>query len=153
MREVGEILARGPNVMAGYYRDQAATDAALKDGWLHTGDLGRFDDQGRLYIVGRAKDVIVDAGGNNVYIDEVEESYSHCAYLKELAVVGLEDSRRRAGRGAGGAGIFHVDKAAAPFTISFRPTLPRSARVSIRISASGFCALPTAICRAPGPAR
>ena len=106
MRSVGEILARGPNVMAGYYRDQAATDAALKDGWLHTGDLGRFDDQGRLYIVGRAKDVIVDAGGNNVYIDEVEESYSHSAYLKELAVVGLEDARRRTGRGAGGAGLF-----------------------------------------------
>ena len=88
--EIGEILARGPNVMAGYYRDQAATDAALKDGWLHTGDLGRFDEQGRLYIVGRAKDVIVDAGGNNVYIDEVEEIYSHSPYLKELAVVGLK---------------------------------------------------------------
>src|SRR5208283_2468792 len=85
--EIGEVLARGPNVMAGYYRDQAATDAALKDGWLHTGDLGRFDEQGRLYIVGRAKDVIVDAGGNNVYIDEVEEIYSHSPYLKELAVV------------------------------------------------------------------
>jgi len=88
--QVGEIVARGPNVMAGYYRDQAATDAALKDGWLHTGDLGRFDDQGRLYIVGRAKDVIVDAGGNNVYIDEVEEAYSHSPYVKELAVVGLK---------------------------------------------------------------
>src|SRR5579875_126230 len=88
--EVGEILARGPNVMAGYYRDQAATDAALKDGWLHTGDLGRFDEHGRLYIVGRAKDVIVDAGGNNVYIDEVEEAYSHSPYMKEMAVVGLK---------------------------------------------------------------
>lgn len=88
--EVGEILAHGPSVMAGYYRDQAATDAALKDGWLHTGDLGRFDDQGRLYIVGRAKDMIVDAGGNNVYIDEVEEAYSHSSYCKELAVVGLK---------------------------------------------------------------
>jgi len=87
---VGEILAHGPSVMAGYYRDQAATDAALKDGWLHTGDLGRFDDQGRLYIVGRAKDMIVDAGGNNVYIDEVEEAYSHSSYCKELAVVGLK---------------------------------------------------------------
>ncbi len=88
--EVGEILAHGPNVMAGYYRDQAATEAAIKDGWLHTGDLGRFDEQGRLYIVGRAKDVIVDAGGNNIYIDEVEETYSHSPYLKELAVVGLK---------------------------------------------------------------
>jgi len=88
--EVGEILARGPNVMAGYYRNQAATDAVLRDGWLHTGDLGRLDAEGNLYIVGRAKEVIVDAGGNNVYIDELEEAYGHSPYLKELAVVGLK---------------------------------------------------------------
>jgi len=87
---VGEIVARGPNVMAGYYRDPAATQAALRDGWLHTGDLGRFDEEGRLYIVGRAKDVIVDAGGNNIYIDEIEEAYGHSPYLKEIAVVGLK---------------------------------------------------------------
>jgi long-chain acyl-CoA synthetase len=87
---VGEILARGPNVMSGYYRNPAATDEVLKDGWLHTGDLGRFDSDGRLYIVGRAKDVIVDSGGNNVYIDELEEAYGHSPYLRELAVVGLK---------------------------------------------------------------
>ncbi|MFI5353932.1 MAG: 1-acyl-sn-glycerol-3-phosphate acyltransferase, partial [Candidatus Binatales bacterium] len=87
---VGEILARGPNVMAGYYRNQAATDGVLRDGWLHTGDLGRLDAEGNLYIVGRAKEVIVDAGGNNVYIDELEEAYGHSPYLKELAVVGLK---------------------------------------------------------------
>jgi long-chain acyl-CoA synthetase len=88
--QVGEIVARGPNVMSGYYRNQAATDEALKDGWLHTGDLGSFDEHGRLYIVGRAKDVIVDSGGNNVYIDELEEAYGHSPYVKELAVVGLK---------------------------------------------------------------
>jgi len=88
--EVGEILARGPNVMTGYYRNQAATDAVLRDGWLHTGDLGRLDSDGNLFIVGRAKEVIVDAGGNNVYIDELEEAYGHSPYLKELAVVGLK---------------------------------------------------------------
>jgi long-chain acyl-CoA synthetase len=87
---IGEILARGPNVMSGYYHNQAATDEVLKDGWLHTGDLGRFDDDGRLYIVGRAKDVIVDSGGNNIYIDELEELYGHLSYIKELAVVGLK---------------------------------------------------------------
>ena len=92
-RTVGEILARGPNVMAGYYRNQAATDAVLKDGWLHTGDLGRFDEEGPLYIVGRAKDVIVDSGGNNIYIDEVEEALRPLAFIKELAVVGLKDAR------------------------------------------------------------
>jgi long-chain acyl-CoA synthetase len=86
---IGEILARGPNVMSGYYRNQAATDEVLKDGWLYTGDLGRLDADGRLYIVGRAKDVIVDSGGNNIYIDELEELYGHLAYIKELAVVGL----------------------------------------------------------------
>ena len=87
---VGEIIARGPNVMSGYYENQAATDEVLKDGWLHTGDLGRFDSDGRLYIVGRAKDVIVDSGGNNIYIDQLEEAYGHTQYLRELAVVGLK---------------------------------------------------------------
>ncbi|HZO80100.1 MAG TPA: AMP-binding protein [Candidatus Binataceae bacterium] len=87
---LGEILARGPNVMAGYYRNQAATDEVLRDGWLRTGDLGRLDDEGRLYIVGRAKEVIVDSGGNNIYIDELEEAYGHSPYVKELAIVGLK---------------------------------------------------------------
>jgi long-chain acyl-CoA synthetase len=87
---IGEIVARGPNIMAGYYRNQAATDEVLRDGWLHTGDLGRFDEQGMLYVVGRAKEVIVDSGGNNIYIDELEEAYGHSQYLKELAVVGLK---------------------------------------------------------------
>ncbi|HLK85821.1 MAG TPA: AMP-binding protein [Candidatus Binataceae bacterium] len=86
---VGEILARGPNVMAGYYHNKAATDEVLRDGWLRTGDLGRFDEDGHLYIVGRAKDVIVDSGGNNIYIDELEELYGHSAYIKELAIVGV----------------------------------------------------------------
>ncbi len=88
--EIGEILARGANVMTGYYRNPAATGAVLRDGWLHTGDLGRFDDQANLYIVGRAKEVIVDSGGNNIYIDEIEEAYGHSPYLKELAVVGIK---------------------------------------------------------------
>ena len=87
---IGEIVARGPNVMAGYYRNEAATDEVLMDGWLHTGDLGRFDDDGRLYIVGRAKEVIVDSGGNNIYIEELEEAYGRSQYLKEMAVVGLK---------------------------------------------------------------
>jgi long-chain acyl-CoA synthetase len=88
--EIGEIIAQGPNVMAGYYRNQAATDEVLRDGWLRTGDLGRFDSDGRLYIVGRAKEVIVDSGGNNIYIDELEEAYGHSAYVKEIAVVGYK---------------------------------------------------------------
>lgn len=87
---VGEIIARGPNIMSGYYRNAEATAQVLKEGWLHTGDLGRFDSDNHLSIVGRAKDVIVDSGGNNIYIDELEEAYGHSAYIRELAVVGLE---------------------------------------------------------------
>ena len=87
---IGEIVAHGPNVMAGYYRNEAATAEVLSDGWLHTGDLGRFDDEGRLYIVGRAKEVIVDSGGNNIYIEELEEIYGRSQYVKEMAVVGLK---------------------------------------------------------------
>ncbi len=86
---IGEIVARGPNVMSGYYHNPAATEEVLRDGWLHTGDLGRFDDDGRLYIVGRAKEVIVDSGGNNIYIDELEETFGHSPYVREIAVVGL----------------------------------------------------------------
>ena len=87
---IGEIVAHGPNIMAGYYRNEAATAEVLRDGWLHTGDLGRIDDDGRLYIVGRAKEVIVDSGGNNIYIEELEEIYGRSQYVKEMAVVGLK---------------------------------------------------------------
>ncbi len=88
---IGEVIARGPNVMAGYFENREATDAALKDGWLHTGDLGRLDEQGRLYLVGRQKDVIIDANGKNVYPDEVEELYRESKDIKELSVVGLPE--------------------------------------------------------------
>jgi long-chain acyl-CoA synthetase len=91
--EIGEIVVRGPNVMRGYFRNPAATEEVLKDGWLSTGDLGRFDREGRLYIVGRAKDVIVDSGGNNIYIDEIEEVYGRSHFVKEIAVVGLKVGR------------------------------------------------------------
>jgi long-chain acyl-CoA synthetase len=88
---VGEVIARGPNVMAGYFQDRDATAAVLKDGWLHTGDLGRLDPEGNLYLVGRKKDVIIDANGKNVYPDELEELYGQHPHVKELSVVGLPD--------------------------------------------------------------
>jgi long-chain acyl-CoA synthetase len=88
---IGEVIARGPNVMAGYFQDRDATSAVLKDGWLHTGDLGRLDEEGHLYLVGRRKDVIIDANGKNVYPDELEELYGVHAHIKELSVVGLPD--------------------------------------------------------------
>ncbi|MFZ5443826.1 MAG: AMP-binding protein [Myxococcota bacterium] len=88
---IGEVIARGPNVMAGYFQDREATEAVLKDGWLHTGDLGRLDEHGQLFLVGRRKDVIIDANGKNVYPDELEELYAAHRHVKELCVVGLPD--------------------------------------------------------------
>ncbi len=88
---VGEVLARGQNVMAGYYNNQEATDAVLQDRWLRTGDLGRIDEDGNLFIVGRSKDVIIDSNGKNIYPDEIEELYGKSPLIKELSVVGLPD--------------------------------------------------------------
>ncbi|HWF88075.1 MAG TPA: AMP-binding protein, partial [Pyrinomonadaceae bacterium] len=88
---VGEVLARGPNVMLGYYEDEAATRKTLIDRWLYTGDLGRVDDDGNLYLVGRSKEIIVDTNGKNVYPDELEEIYGNSPYVKELSIVGLAD--------------------------------------------------------------
>jgi fatty-acyl-CoA synthase len=88
--EVGEILVRGPNIMAGYYKDSKATAETLRDGWLHTGDLGREDGEGFLYIVDRKKDMII-TGGENVFPREIEEVlYAHPKIL-EAAVIGLPD--------------------------------------------------------------
>jgi long-chain acyl-CoA synthetase len=88
---VGEVIARGPNVMLGYFGNEEATREALVDRWLYTGDLGRLDEDGNLYLVGRSKDIIVDTNGKNVYPDEVEEVYQESPYVKELSVVGFPD--------------------------------------------------------------
>ena len=88
---VGEVLARGQNVMVGYYNNEKATDAVLNDRWLKTGDLGRLDEDGNLFIVGRSKDVIIDSNGKNIYPDEIEDLYGKSAFIKEMSVVGLPD--------------------------------------------------------------
>ncbi|MFV0387179.1 MAG: AMP-binding protein [Pyrinomonadaceae bacterium] len=89
---VGEVLARGQNVMIGYFNNEKATDEVLtEDRWLHTGDLGRIDEDGNLYIVGRSKDVIIDSNGKNIYPDEIEDLYGKFEFIKELSVVGLPD--------------------------------------------------------------
>src|ERR1044072_1758261 len=77
--------------MVGYFGNEEATKQALVDRWLYTGDLGRLDDDGNLYLVGRSKDIIVDTNGKNVYPDEVEEVYQDSPYIKELSVIGLPD--------------------------------------------------------------
>jgi len=89
---IGEILAQGPNLMQGYFRNPAATEKVLRNGWLHTGDLGVLDEDGYLSITGRIKDVIVTSAGKNVYPDEVELLYKGLPHVRELCVVGLKDA-------------------------------------------------------------
>ncbi len=86
---VGEVIAKGPNVMAGYFENAEATAQTIRNGWLHTGDLGRLDGDGNLYIVGRKKEMILGASGENIYPDELEELYGASEFIKELSVVGL----------------------------------------------------------------
>jgi long-chain acyl-CoA synthetase len=83
---VGEIVIAGPSVMLGYYGDEVATRAAMPDGRLRTGDLGRFDEDGFLYITGRAKNVIVLKNGKNVYPEEVESRLLKSRYIEEVVV-------------------------------------------------------------------
>ncbi|MBN2309905.1 MAG: long-chain fatty acid--CoA ligase [Candidatus Hydrogenedentes bacterium] len=91
--EVGEIVIRGHNVMKGYYKKPAATEEAIVDGWLHTGDLAQVDEDGYFFIVDRKKDVII-RGGMNVYPREIEEVlYGHPAIL-EASVIGVPDAAR-----------------------------------------------------------
>jgi long-chain acyl-CoA synthetase len=86
----GEIALRGAVVMKGYWNRPDATAAVLRDGWFYTGDLGYVDSQGNLFLTGRKKEVIVLSNGKNVYPEEVETHYLKSAYIKELAVMGLE---------------------------------------------------------------
>ncbi len=86
---VGEIIAKGPNVMLGYFGNEEATGQVLRDGWLHTGDLGKIDEDGNVFIVGRKKEMILGASGENVYPDELEELYGDSDFIKEISVVGI----------------------------------------------------------------
>jgi acyl-CoA synthetase (AMP-forming)/AMP-acid ligase II len=81
----GEVWVRGPNVVAGYWRRPEETAATFVDGWLHTGDIGRFDDEGFLYIVDRAKDIVI-RGGENISTLEVESSLFEHPGVAEAAV-------------------------------------------------------------------
>ena len=88
--QVGEVTVRGPNVMRGYLSKPEETARTLRGGWLHTGDVGRFDDDGYLVLVDRLKDMII-RGGENIYPKEIEDAlYTHPSVL-EAAVVGRPD--------------------------------------------------------------
>lgn len=91
--EIGELVLRGPNVMRGYYKLPEATAAALRDGWLHTGDMAYRDEQGYYFIVDRIKDLII-IGGENIYPREIEELLYAYPAISEAAVVAVPDELR-----------------------------------------------------------
>ena len=89
----GEIIVKGPTVFTRYWNNPDATAAALRDGWFHTGDLGKRDAEGFIYIVGRKNDLIICAG-ENIYAAEVEHAIEAIAQVSEAAVVGIPDATR-----------------------------------------------------------
>jgi long-chain acyl-CoA synthetase len=84
---IGEIAVKGSNVMQGYYRNEEATREVLRDGWLYTGDLGRIDGEGFLYVTGRKKSLIVTRGGKNISPEEIEEELLMTPFIKETLVL------------------------------------------------------------------
>jgi len=90
--EVGELAVRGPGVMKCYYNNQKATDEILIDGWLHTGDMAKEDEDGFIYLVDRKKDVII-TGGENLYPVQIEDFLRANDKIKDVAVIGLPDER------------------------------------------------------------
>jgi acyl-CoA synthetase (AMP-forming)/AMP-acid ligase II len=139
--EIGEIVGRGKNIMLGYWKMPDKTSETLKDGWLHTGDVGTVDEGGYIYLLDRKHDMII-TGGENVYPREVEDVlYEHSAIM-EAAVVGVPDERwgeavkavvvLKAGMKAGGEEIIKFAKSRlagykCPKSIDFRDSLPKTA--------------------------
>ena len=97
----GEILIRGPNVMQGYFENPELTAEVLRDGWFHTGDIGRLDADGYLTICGRSKNVIVSEAGKNIYPEEVEEQLLESEWFQDVCVIGWKKPR-------GGEEVFAV---------------------------------------------
>ena len=90
---IGEILVKGPNVMLGYYKNEEATKKAFKNGYFCTGDLGRFDKSGRLFVTGRKKDVIVLSNGKNVYPEELETLINKIEFVEESMIYETKDTK------------------------------------------------------------
>jgi long-chain acyl-CoA synthetase len=84
----GEILVKGTNVFRGYYRNEGATKETIVDGWLHTGDIGRIDEDGFLFITGRKKDIIITAGGKNITPANLENWLKQNQYISQAVVYG-----------------------------------------------------------------
>ncbi|MCX5706561.1 MAG: long-chain fatty acid--CoA ligase [Candidatus Omnitrophica bacterium] len=139
-REVGELLVKGPNVMLGYYNQKEATAETIKDGWLYTGDMAKFDAEGYCYIAGRKKEM-VNVRGLNVYPREIEEVLYHNPKIKEAAVIGIIDKHKgevpkgfivlKEGESASEHEILHyLRERLAPYKIpkyiEFRDSLPKN---------------------------
>jgi acyl-CoA synthetase (AMP-forming)/AMP-acid ligase II len=136
--QIGEIAVRGPVVMKGYWADSAATEESLRGGWLHTGDIGRMDPDGFLYILDRAKDMII-SGGANIYPREVEDVLATHPEVLEALVVGVPDPYwgeavvvLRSGAGATEEEIIAFCRSRLaghkkPRSIDFADTLPKNA--------------------------
>ena len=90
---IGEIIARGPNVMLGYYENKEATDKVLIDGWFHTGDLGYIDDEEFLYISGRSKNMILTKNGENIYPEEIENILNDNDLIEESLIIGTSNGK------------------------------------------------------------
>ena len=90
----GEVWARGPNVMKGYYKNEEQTKATFEDGWFKTGDIGFFDKDGFLHINGRMKNVIISKGGKNIFPEEIEDILNRSPYVLESIVYGKKDERQ-----------------------------------------------------------
>jgi len=94
----GEICIRGESVMKGYYKNPKITKEVIdKDGWLFTGDIGKIDSEGYLYITGRKKNIIVTPGGKNIYPEEIEELINECPYILESLLIGVPESEHSRG--------------------------------------------------------
>ena len=88
---IGELMVKGDNVMLGYFENRLATEKVLRDGWFHTGDLGKMTREGFFSITGRKKNVIVTKNGKNIYPEEVEDYLNKSPFIAESMVYGKED--------------------------------------------------------------
>jgi long-chain acyl-CoA synthetase len=84
----GEILIRSPGVILGYWNNPEKTAETIQQGWLHTGDVGRIDDDGYVYVIDRMKDIIITAGGKNITPSEIENQLKFSPYITDAVVVG-----------------------------------------------------------------
>ena len=138
---VGEVFAKGSNVMQGYFNNPSATaDSIGEDGWLNTGDMGKVNHRGQLQIVGRAKEVVVTASGENIYLDDVENLLGPISGLLEYTLVGISDGK--GGERLGLLGVLDTEQSTTERSTHHTETL---GRVKARIQHLSPAQRPTVI--------